>query len=113
MFNANYAFYSSTSRYMQRHFEQFANGISEKDLEGRQHPSAVELGSNDGIMLRHFKDRGVRHLGVEPSENVAAVAASHGIATICEFFDEKLADRIVAEHGKADAVLAANVMCHI
>lgn len=113
MFNANYAFYSSTSRYMQRHFEQFFKGIWEKYLAGRNDPFVIELGSNDGIMLRHFKDRGVRHLGVEPSENVAAVAASNGIATICEFFDEKLADRIVAEHGKADAVLAANVMCHI
>ena len=73
----------------------------------------MELGSNDGIMLRHFKARGQRHLGVEPSSNVADVARASGIQTISEFFDSKLAERIVAQHGHADAVLSANVMCHI
>ncbi len=60
-----------------------------------------------------FKARGVRHLGVEPSANVAEVARSQGISTISAFFDRKLADEIAAEHGSADAILAANVMCHI
>ena len=82
-------------------------------LAGRADPFVVELGSNDGIMLRHFQERGMRHLGVEPSANVADVARSRGISTISAFFDRKLADDIVAEHGRADAILAANVMCHI
>ena len=51
--------------------------------------------------------------GVEPSVNVADVARERGIRTICAFFDRQLADEIVAEHGRADAILAANVMCHI
>ena len=82
-------------------------------LAGRADPFVVELGSNDGIMLRHFQQRGIRHLGVEPSVNVADVARGQGINTISAFFDRKLADDIVAEHGRADAILAANVMCHI
>jgi len=113
MFHANYAFYSSTSRYMQAHFESFANFVAKNFLAGRIDPFVVELGSNDGIMLRHFHQRGLRHLGIEPSSNVADVARSQGIQTISAFFDRKLADAIVAEHGRADAVLAANVMCHI
>ena len=52
-------------------------------------------------------------LGIEPSVNVADVARGRGIRTISAFFDRDLADDIVAEHGRADAVLAANVMCHI
>ncbi len=55
----------------------------------------------------------MRHLGVEPSANVAEVARTQGISTISAFFDRKLADDIVAEQGRADAILAANVMCHI
>jgi len=113
MFHEQYAFYSSTSRYMQTHFAAFANVILNNVLAGREDPFVVELGSNDGIMLRHFKDRGLRHLGIEPSANVAEVARSQRICTISSFFDRKLADQIVAEQGGADAILAANVMCHI
>ncbi len=113
MFHGQYAFYSSTSRYMQVHFESFANAVMQQSLGGRPDPFVVELGSNDGIMLRHFHHRGIRHLGIEPSVNVADVARGHGIRTISAFFDRKLADDIVAEHGRADAILAANVMCHI
>jgi methylation protein EvaC len=113
MFHEQYAFYSSTSRYMQAHFEAFALSVINTVLAGRKDPFVVELGSNDGIMLRHFKARGVRHLGVEPSANVADVARTQGISTISAFFDRKLADGIATEQGGADAILAANVMCHI
>ena len=113
MFHEQYAFYSSTSRYMQAHFEAFAHAVINGILAGRNDPLVVELGSNDGIMLRHLQQRGLRHLGIEPSANVAEVARSQGISTVSAFFDRKLADDIAAEHGRADAILAANVMCHI
>lgn len=113
MFHGSYAFYSSTSRYMQAHFKAFADTVTESVLAGRGDPFVVELGSNDGIMLRHFKEAGCRHLGIEPSVNVADIARAQGIQTISEFFNEGLAERIVAEHERADVVLAANVMCHI
>jgi methylation protein EvaC len=113
MFHEQYAFYSGTSRYMQTHFERFATSVIDGALAGHADPFVVELGSNDGIMLRHFKNRGMRHLGVEPSVNVAEVARKAGISTVSAFFGRQLADDIVAEHGRADAILAANVMCHI
>jgi methylation protein EvaC len=113
MFHGHYAFYSSTSHYMQLHFEAFAKATIADVLPGRADPFVVELGSNDGIMLRHFHERGIRHLGIEPSVNVADVARSRGIRTISAFFNRKLAEEIVVEHGRADVMLAANVMCHI
>jgi methylation protein EvaC len=113
MFHERYAFYSSTSRYMQLHFEAFARTVITDVLCGRLDPFVVELGSNDGIMLRHFHERGIHHLGVEPSTNVADVARSRGIRTISAFFNRELAEELVAEYGRADLLLAANVMCHI
>jgi methylation protein EvaC len=113
MFHAQYAFYSSTSRFMQAHFERLANTVIADFLAERSDPFVVELGSNDGILLRHFHERRVRHLGIEPSVNVAEVARGRGLHTVTSFFDRKLAEDIVAEHGRADVVLAANVMCHI
>ena len=113
MFNSSYAFFSSTSRHMAAHFEGFALSVAEKYLAGQADPFVVELGSNTGPILKHLKAKGIRHLGIEPSSNVAEVARAEGIETLCEFFDAALGERIAAEHGRADAMLAANVMCHI
>ena len=113
MFHENYAFLSSTSRYMQCHFEQFAEFVMNKVLAGRSDPFVVELGSNDGIMLRNFTKAGHRHLGIEPSKNVGDAARDRGIHTLTTYFDKDVSDRIVEEYGHADVVLAANVMCHI
>ena len=113
MFHENYAFFSSTSKHMQKHFKAFSDYIIDGHFKNRKTPFVVELGSNDGIMLRNFQKDNVKHLGVEPSVNVADVAREQGIQTISEFFDLELAKRIVDEYGHADAVLSANVMCHI
>jgi methylation protein EvaC len=112
MFHENYAFFSSTSTRMATHFEAMAADVKATYLT-RSDPFVVELGSNDGIMLQHFAKAGIRHLGVEPSANVARVAMERGIRTITRFFDEALAREIVAENGQASALLGTNVMCHI
>jgi methylation protein EvaC len=113
MFHDQYAFFSSTSNYMKKHFKAFADLATERYLTSRKDPFIVELGSNDGIMLGNFKEAGHRHLGVEPSKNVADLARAKGINTISEFFNVTFADKIVKQYGQADLVLSANVMCHI
>lgn len=112
MFHENYAFFSSTSTRMAAHFKQFVESVI-KDYLKSPDPFVVEIGSNDGIMLQNFSSAGIRHLGIEPSANVAQVAIDKGIQTVCAFFDEELALQIVEKHGQADAFLGANVMCHI
>lgn len=113
LFHENYAFHSSTSKRMMQHFREFAQDVQQKYLKNSSGPFVLEIGSNDGIMLGHFAQKGIRHLGVEPSANVAQAAIDKGIQTITEFFDEKLAKTIVKTHGQADVFLGANVMCHI
>lgn len=112
MFHDHYAFYSSTSSRMALHFKNLADIVCQKYLRDTD-PFVVEIGSNDGIMLQNFAKAGIRHLGVEPSANVAQVAIDKGITTITEFFDEVLAQNIIKRNGQSDAILAANVMCHI
>jgi methylation protein EvaC len=112
MFHDNYAYFSSISSKMAAHFRDFAKLVMDKYITDKN-PFVVEIGSNDGIMLRHFSEKGIRHLGVEPSGNVAQVAKEKGIETLCEFFEESVAEQIEAEQGQADVVVAANVMCHI
>jgi methylation protein EvaC len=111
MFHDQYAFFSSTSTRMRDHFREFA-ALVRSNYFGAD-PFVVELGSNDGIMLQNFAQAGIRHLGVEPSANVAEAARAKGVNTISAFFNADLAHRIAGEYGPADAVLGANVMCHI
>jgi len=112
MFHENYAFFSSTSNRMISHFKEWADFIKYHFLSYKN-PFVVEIGSNDGIMLKNFASANIRHLGIEPSANVAEVASANGVDTICNFFDETLARHLVFEYGKTDAFLSANVMCHI
>lgn len=112
MFHENYTFFSQTSKGMQGHFEAYAKFVRENHLDGDD-PFVVEIGSNDGILLRHFMRAGIRHLGIEPSGNVAEKAREAGVDTLSVFFSVESAAKIVSERGLADAILAANVMCHI
>jgi len=112
MFHENYAYFSSISTRMAAHFERFADMVMSRFI-GEKDPFVIELGSNDGIMMRHFAQANIRHLGVEPSANVAEYAKKNGINTVCEFFDEAFSEQILSEYGSAQAILAANVMCHI
>lgn len=112
MFHENYTFFSQTSKGMQSHFETYAKFVRDNYLDGAD-PFVVEIGSNDGILLRHFMRAGIRHLGIEPSGNVAEKAREAGVDTLSVFFGAESAANIVGERGQADAILAANVMCHI
>lgn len=113
MFHENYSFFSSTSEKMSEHFEQTAKHYQKEFIKDPSHAFVVELGSNDGIMLRHFANAGIKHLGIEPSSNVAEVARQKGVNSISVFFSEESAKKVELEYGQADIISAANVMCHI
>ncbi|MBT2428910.1 class I SAM-dependent methyltransferase [Streptomyces sp. ISL-112] len=112
MFNAEYPYHSSGSRVMQEHFTQVARRFLETELNGPD-PFIVELGCNDGVMLKTIAGAGVRHLGVEPSGSVADVAAASGIQVRKDFFEESTATEILTGDGPADVIYAANTLCHI
>ena len=112
MFHQNYAFFSRTSNRMVNHFKSYADWVTEQYLTNVD-PFVVEIGSNDGSMLKNFSRKNIRHLGIEPSSNVAEEARKHGVNTLCSFFNLTTAKKIASEHGYADALIAANVMCHI
>jgi methylation protein EvaC len=113
MFHENYAFFSSTSKKMGIHFEKMAHNYIENFIPDTTSAFVVELGSNDGIMLKNFSKKNIKHLGIEPSSNVAAVARENGVNTISEFFGAETASKVLKEYGNADIISAANVMCHI
>lgn len=112
MFHEAYPYHSSGSVRMRRHFEDTAQRLLDTHLTGAD-PLVVEVGCNDGVMLKTIGKAGVRHLGVEPSGGVAELARAQGVRVRVDFFEESVAGDILAEEGCADVIYAANTMCHI
>lgn len=112
MFHDHYQFISSTSKRMAEHFEKEAKHIINL-IAKKKNPLVVEIGSNDGIMLKHILKKGIRHLGVEPSSNVAKMASDIGVTVYNGFFSNKTAPLLVKKYGQADIFCGSNVTCHI
>lgn len=112
MFHQEYPYRSSESTFMAKHFEQVARRLLETELAGDD-PFVVEIGSNDGVMLRTVSEAGVRHLGVDPSGGAADAAAAAGVRVRTDFFEESSAVDIRAHEGVADVIFSANTTSHI
>ncbi|GLW08806.1 methyltransferase [Microtetraspora sp. NBRC 13810] len=103
-----YAYFSSYSTSWVEHAGAFVAGL---DLA----PDAfvVEVASNDGYLLQHVVARGIRCLGIEPSENVGRAARERGVPTLTAFLSAETGAAVRKEHGPADLVVANNVYAHI
>ena len=109
---SEYAYFSSYSASWISHAEEYCKQITRRLGLDRQ-SLVVELASNDGYLLQHFATLGIPTLGVEPAANVAAVAIAKDIPTRVDFFTQRLARTLVAEHGYADLIVGNNVLAQV
>jgi len=107
-----YTYTTSVSLGLTEHFGRYARdmvamtGMTDGAL-------VVEIGSNDGTLLRFFRDRGMRVLGIDAAPEIARKATDSGIPTLSAYFTTDLARDIRREHGPAALVAANNVFAHI
>lgn len=107
----NYAYFSSTSPQLLKHFDDYASEIIHR-FPIQTKKLVLEIASNDGILLKAFKGRGAKVLGVDPAENIAATANASEIPTIPKFFGMAIVPEILASYGKAGLITANNVLAH-
>jgi hypothetical protein len=107
-----YAYFSSFSASWVAHAGSFVSDAVRR-LELGPDSFVVEVASNDGYLLGHVLDAGIRCLGIEPSVNVGAAARDKGVPTLTAFLDADTGARVRAEHGPANLVVANNVYAHI
>jgi len=107
-----YAYFSSYSTSWVAHARSYCE-LMKSRLALRPVSFIVELGSNDGYLLQHFVEQGQRVLGIEPAANVAKVAQARGIPTRNVFFSTETARKVVAECGRADLIVANNVLAQV
>jgi len=72
----------------------------------------VDIGSNDGSLLRAFQEQGYRVVGVDPAIDIAERASAAGVPTIPDYFGPGASARVRDEHGPAALVTANNVFAH-
>jgi SAM-dependent methyltransferase len=107
-----YAYFSSYSDSWLAHVKVYVNTITEH-LGLTQTSQVVELGSNDGYLLQYFVAKGIPALGVEPAENVAAVAIARGVPTVTKMFGRQTAAELAASGHRADLLCGANVLAQV
>ncbi len=112
MMFANYLYVSSTTKTFQIHFAEYARSVK-KRLKPIASPLAVDIGSNDGLLLSCYQKEGMRIVGVDPASNLAEEANKKGLATINDYFGAESAQKIIDEFGKAHVISGNNVFAHI
>ncbi len=108
----NFPFVSGTTRTATEHLQGLARSLVETAGLGAD-SFALDIGSNDGTLLKGYLPYGVRFLGIDPSGDPVRIANEQGVPTVHDFFTEETALEIREQHGRADAISAAGVFGHI
>lgn len=103
----NYKYVTSPSKTMHDHFEGLIKNI--RDAIGAGDAKVLEIGSNDGLLLQMMQKEGFACVGVDPAENLSAVARDRGVSTVVGFFTHYLARSLP----DSDVVIARHVFCHV
>jgi hypothetical protein len=112
IFQADYAYFSSTSRSWLDHAARYSAMITDR-LALTRESFVIEVASNDGYLLRNFVATGIPCLGIEPTEGTAKAAEMLGVPVLQEFFGEAVGMRLAKEGKAADLICGNNVYAHV
>ncbi len=112
----DYIYFSAGMPKVSAHWQGYADYVTKAflaDRIGQTSDLIVEIGSNDGILLSCFKNKGYKVLGVDPAENIAKLANERGVETLPRFWGFGVGGQILQKYGEASVILANNVFAHI
>jgi SAM-dependent methyltransferase len=112
IFTPDYPYHSAYSTSWVAHSKGYVEAMIRRlglDTTSR----VVEIASNDGYLLQHFMPHGIPVLGIDPAVEAAAEAEARGVPTLSAFFGEATARGVVETYGRADLVIANNVLAHV
>lgn len=107
---SDHTYLSGITRALSDHFKNVADEVTERFFNDTKDRSVLDIGSNDGTQLKHFKNLGYDILGVEASKTTAKIANEAGINTLNKFFNLNTAKEI---NKKFDIINAAGVFFHL
>ena len=112
LYQRNYPYESSTTKTGRDHYHGMAASISDR-FNLTEKDTAIDVGSNVGVLLQGFKNKGVQVLGVDPATDMAQIANNNGIRTIPTFFAQSTIEDIQKIVKKAKVITGTNVFAHI
>ena len=112
LFTSEYAYFSSISSGWIAHAKQYVKKMI-IELCLNKESLVIEVGSNDGYLLKNFVNVGIPCLGIEPTDSTAAAAEKIGVRTIRKFFGEALGKQLKTKGKQADLIVANNVYAHV
>ena len=108
----NYIYVTTSSLGLNNHFKKYTQDVC-RFFNFKKTKFIVDIGSNDGTLLSHFKKKKHKVLGIEPAFRAAADAKKRGIKSINEFFDKNIANKIVKKYGYADFITINNLFANV
>lgn len=107
----DYLFYSSDMPTLSEYFQEFAEDVRSRFMV--EDDFVCEIGSNDGVFLKHFQKWGHTVLGIDPATNVVVRALYNGVPTLSAPFNKRFAKHIARDYGKAKIIAGSNCIAHI
>lgn len=107
---SDHTYLSGITRSLNDHFKKVATEVDHHFLKNIRGKSVLDIGSNDGTQLKHFRDLGYDVLGVESSRRTAQIANTAGIETINAFFNLQLVKNL---NRKFHVINAAGIFFHL
>ena len=111
LFPYSYPYLSGTTKILMDNFYDLFNEVKRMKLLVKN-DLVVDIGSNDGSLLKNFNENGYNVLGVEPSKAYKE-ALKKGVKTLNSYFTDSVVSKIIKQNKKAKVVTAANVFAHI
>ncbi len=111
VYHEAYPYRTGVTRELTEYQDAMAESIV-SELKLQSTDLVVDVGCNDGTLLKAFQKRHVRVAGVEPT-GIARYAREAGLDTFQAPFDSNVAKQILSSHGHAKVVTATNVFAHM
>ncbi len=108
----DYLYLSSASETLKNHLDELSAWVTRRYPLGPE-DLVIDIGCNDGTLLKSFQRYGVRVLGVDPARNLAEYSKDSGIPRFVGFFNSSTADQIIGQWGRARVITATNTFPHI
>ncbi len=106
----DHTYLSGLTRTLNEHFRKLAQEVDSEFFSSQKKKSVLDIGSNDGTQLKHYKGLGYEVLGVESSVRTAVIANNYGIPTLNKFFNLEVAKQMKR---KFNVINASGIFFHL
>ncbi|MBI4061181.1 MAG: class I SAM-dependent methyltransferase [Elusimicrobia bacterium] len=108
----DYIYETVSSLGLVEHFDAYAaDAIERRAL--KKGSLVVDVGSNDGTLLKSFQKRGMKVLGIDPARTIAERATREGVETLPLFFTRETSKEVRRKYGPASVITTNNIYANV